>query len=106
MNETDRYSPFDDLFLQENDEEIGALGSILSWDDEEDVGVGAEVAAAAALDGRDSLSKDTLPMLPGYPQQISILPSAPGPAAPAPAPTPQQPPQQQQQQPPQPMEGA
>ena len=67
-------SPIEDLLLQGNDEEIGALGSILSWDDEDDVVVGsADVSASAALDGRDSLSKDALPMLPGYPQQISIV---------------------------------
>ena len=39
---------------QENDDDIGALGSILSWDDEDEAGVKASVAAtSSALDSRE-----------------------------------------------------
>lgn len=62
-----------DFLLQGNDEEIGALGSILSWDEEDDAMVGAGVAAASsALEERETLTNDSLPALSGYPQQISI----------------------------------
>jgi len=45
---------------QENDEDIGALGSILSWDDEDEAGVEASVAATTnALDAR----RERLPTL-------------------------------------------
>jgi PAS domain S-box-containing protein len=69
-------------YFQENDEEIGALGSILSWDDEEEAAVSAAVAATgSALDERDSLSSlPTLPPFTGYPQQISIIAMQQGPA--------------------------
>eukprot|EP00545_Synedropsis_sp_CCMP1620_P004782 CAMPEP_0119010292 /NCGR_PEP_ID=MMETSP1176-20130426/4911_1 /TAXON_ID=265551 /ORGANISM="Synedropsis recta cf, Strain CCMP1620" /LENGTH=806 /DNA_ID=CAMNT_0006962927 /DNA_START=930 /DNA_END=3351 /DNA_ORIENTATION=+ len=63
------------FLFHQNDEEIGALGSILSWDDEDDAVVSAAVAAtASALEERDTLS--ALPSMrayAGYPQQISII---------------------------------
>lgn len=58
---------------QGNDEDIGALGSILSWDDEDDVAVTSAVDANEAVDETNTLS--ALPTLNGYgeyPQQISI----------------------------------
>lgn len=63
--------------LQENDEEIGALGSILSWDDEEEGPTSSSGAAAngSSVEERDNLS--SLPTLPpsfnSYPQQIAII---------------------------------
>jgi len=71
---TDLYGDFDDSD-EGNDEDIGALGSILSWDDEDEVAVAAMVATASAEE-RDTLSSlPTLPRYGSYPQQISIVPN-------------------------------
>jgi len=73
---TDLYGDFDDSDdLEGNDEDIGALGSILSWDDDDEVAVAAMVATTSAEE-RDTLSSlPTLPRFAGYPQQISIVPN-------------------------------
>ena len=57
--------------LQENDEDIGALGSILSWDDEDE----AAASSAEALDESNKISSLAAqpPTFASYPQQISII---------------------------------
>jgi len=71
---TEIYGEFDDSDdLDGNDEDIGALGSILSWDDEDDVNVTDVVDANTSSDERDTLSAlPTLNNYGEYPQQISV----------------------------------
>jgi PAS domain S-box-containing protein len=51
-------------FEQDNDDDIGALGSILSWDDEDEAGVEASVAAtSSALEYQEKTGCSKLPVL-------------------------------------------
>jgi PAS domain S-box-containing protein len=54
------------VFLKENDEDIGALGSILSWDEDDDVA--ASPAPSTMVEQRQTLTG--APML--FPQQVTV----------------------------------
>ena len=49
---------------EEDDDDIGALGSILSWDEDEDGGGGG--AISGTLSDRDSVHNSTLPDLVSF----------------------------------------
>lgn len=57
---------FFDILQQENDDDIGALGSILSWDDDDDVVV--TPAPSTMVEQRQTLTG-----APMFPQQISVM---------------------------------
>jgi len=73
---TELFNDFDDSDdLEGNDDDIGALGSILSWDDDDDAVLTAMDVNASAEE-RDTLSSlPTLPRFAEYPQHISIVPN-------------------------------
>mmetsp|Transcript_8498 Transcript_8498/g.20450 ORF Transcript_8498/g.20450 Transcript_8498/m.20450 type:complete len:917 (+) Transcript_8498:92-2842(+) len=61
----DEFASRDSNEENDDDDEIGALGSILSWDEDEDGGVGA-TSTNAALSDRETMQSTTLPDLVSF----------------------------------------